>query len=182
MALSKILLTDILSASKASSLNNNTHNDDSDSTTSSAGTLLMKYVDTFFHSQILVGTSTSSEKQEMVNVYQDWRKRLCHKYFGLSTFFITQNGAAKGGIRSELNNCFVCLIVCLFIEFSCCFVVSSLVCMLSLNVSQYLLIVFYHRCFFFTSYIYSYTNYSQSNQEERGKLLYLEQKLTNIPI
>jgi hypothetical protein len=29
----------------------------------------------------------------------DWRKRLQHPHFGLSTFFITQNGAAKCGIR-----------------------------------------------------------------------------------
>jgi hypothetical protein len=32
-------------------------------------------------------------------VWMDWRQRLLHPHFGLSTFFITQNGAAKGGIR-----------------------------------------------------------------------------------
>jgi hypothetical protein len=32
-------------------------------------------------------------------VWTDWQQRLLHPHFGLSTFFITQNGAAKGGIR-----------------------------------------------------------------------------------
>jgi hypothetical protein len=32
-------------------------------------------------------------------VWKDWRGRLWHPTFGLSTYFITQNGPAKGGIR-----------------------------------------------------------------------------------
>jgi len=38
-------------------------------------------------------------KNAVRETYRDWRRRLTHPYFGLSTFFITQNGAQKGGIR-----------------------------------------------------------------------------------
>jgi hypothetical protein len=38
-------------------------------------------------------------KEEAESTWIDWKKRVQHKYFGLGTFFITQNGAAKGGIR-----------------------------------------------------------------------------------
>ena len=82
MALSHILTTELLSS------NNNT------------AELLMKYIDSFFYNQILPGCcSINDNKDEIIYVYNDWRKRLCHSSFGLSTFFITQNGTAKAGIR-----------------------------------------------------------------------------------
>jgi len=56
--------------------------------------LIMAYVDALAKDQIL--RVLPSEAQE---VYDDWRARLLHPHFGLSSFFITQNGAAKGGIR-----------------------------------------------------------------------------------
>lgn len=65
--------------------------------------LLMKYLDSFFDHQILLGALATTEfqttPQDIQAVYDDWRQRLIHAHFGLSTFFITQNGAAKGGIR-----------------------------------------------------------------------------------
>jgi len=61
------------------------------------GGLLMDYLDCLFESQILPGSTFGAAETEAV--YQDWRRRLTHPHFGLSTFFITQNGAAKGGIR-----------------------------------------------------------------------------------
>lgn len=83
MALSSLLLTDALSVA-----------DDK-----SAGPLLLKYLDSMFGAQILPGARKLYGLDETRAVYADWRKRLCHAHFGLSTFFITQNGAAKGGIR-----------------------------------------------------------------------------------
>jgi hypothetical protein len=38
-------------------------------------------------------------QEQAMAVWEDWRLRLTHPHFGLSTFFITQNGPAKGGIR-----------------------------------------------------------------------------------
>jgi mannitol-1-phosphate/altronate dehydrogenase len=65
--------------------------------------ILMAYLDSFFQEQILKGVECTSsftgDAKEAKLVWEDWRKRLIHPYFGLSTFFITQNGAAKGGIR-----------------------------------------------------------------------------------
>ncbi len=81
MALSKLLLTDKLSSG------------------SNEATLLMEYLDSFFENQILPAAQNSFGLEETKAVYEDWRKRLAHPHFGLSTFFITQNGAAKGGIR-----------------------------------------------------------------------------------
>jgi len=78
MALCKLLKTDILSSSE--------------------GELLMDYLDSLFRQDILTGAAIYG-KDETLAAYQDWRGRLCHAHFGLSTFFITQNGAAKGGIR-----------------------------------------------------------------------------------
>ncbi len=52
-----------------------------------------------FENQILVGAAPRYGQEESRAAYDDWRGRLCHAHFGLSTFFITQNGAAKGGIR-----------------------------------------------------------------------------------
>lgn len=83
MALCSLLLTDILS------------NDNPDT----EGALLMKYLDALFDGQILVAGKLRFEGGNTQAVYDDWRKRLRHPSFGLSSFFITQNGAAKGGIR-----------------------------------------------------------------------------------
>jgi len=81
-SLSSYLMTDVLSLG----------DDD-------GGVLLMDYLDSFFYDQILSGAEKEFGREETVKVYEDWRKRLRHPHFGLSTFFITQNGAAKGGIR-----------------------------------------------------------------------------------
>lgn len=81
MALSKLLLTDKLS--------NETDE----------AKRLMQYLDSFFEHQILPAAAESYGLDEAKAVYEDWRGRLTHAHFGLSTFFITQNGAAKGGIR-----------------------------------------------------------------------------------
>lgn len=85
MALNALLLTDELSKDTESAK------------------ILMAYLDSFFQEQILKGvectSSFSGDAMEAKLVWEDWKKRLIHPYFGLSTFFITQNGAAKGGIR-----------------------------------------------------------------------------------
>mmetsp|Transcript_19320 Transcript_19320/g.55602 ORF Transcript_19320/g.55602 Transcript_19320/m.55602 type:complete len:817 (+) Transcript_19320:310-2760(+) len=83
MALSSLLMTDALAKEKGDE----------------KATTLMSYLDSYFLDQILVAASDQFGKKETESVYEDWRKRLCHPKFGLSTFFITQNGAAKGGIR-----------------------------------------------------------------------------------
>jgi len=85
MALNGLLMTDALSES----VEENKHSG-----------ILMRYLDSIFKDQILVAAqSCFGDDVDADAVYQDWRKRLTHPYFGLSTFFITQNGAAKGGIR-----------------------------------------------------------------------------------
>lgn len=85
MALNSLLLTDELSKDTESAK------------------ILMAYLDSFFQEQILKGiectSSFTGDAMEAKLVWEDWKKRLIHPYFGLSTFFITQNGAAKGGIR-----------------------------------------------------------------------------------
>lgn len=90
MALCKLLMTDVLSSPDGEANHENAK-------------LLMKYLDSFFHDQICRGVvvtqSFSATADDAEYVYKDWRARLIHAYFGLSTFFITQNGAAKGGIR-----------------------------------------------------------------------------------
>ena len=83
MALSSLLMTDVLSQHK----------------TDEKAAVLMKYLDSFFSDQVLVAAQDKFGTKECEAVYEDWRRRLCHPKFGLSTFFITQNGAAKGGIR-----------------------------------------------------------------------------------
>ena len=83
MALSSLLMTDALAKDK----------------TNEKAAILMSYLDSYFVDQILVAASDQFGKEETELVYEDWRRRLCHPNFGLSTFFITQNGAAKGGIR-----------------------------------------------------------------------------------
>ena len=60
-------------------------------------TLYMKYLDTLVQDQIIPGAFGMQEEAPLV--YQDWRQRLIHPHFGLSSFFITQNGTSKGGIR-----------------------------------------------------------------------------------
>ena len=86
MALLGLVTTDVLS-----------------STGTTTSGLLMKYLDSFFEYQILPGGLQTNEfdatQDDIQAVYDDWRRRLIHAHFGLSTFFITQNGAAKGGIR-----------------------------------------------------------------------------------
>jgi hypothetical protein len=85
MALSGLVTTDVLSSK------------------SYEARLLMKYLDSFFEHQILKAVEATTKfegiRSDAQAVYEDWRRRLCHAHFGLSTFFITQNGAAKGGIR-----------------------------------------------------------------------------------
>lgn len=62
--------------------------------------LILSYLDSLFTTQILpAAISEGIPKNEIESTWVDWRKRVQHPYFGLSTFFITQNGAAKGGIR-----------------------------------------------------------------------------------
>ena len=63
--------------------------------------ILVEYLDALVRDQIAVAACASrTASQEAVDaVWADWRSRLTHPQFGLSTFFITQNGAAKGGIR-----------------------------------------------------------------------------------
>lgn len=64
------------------------------------GTFFMRYLDTLVSSQILPATTRNpTMSEDGPAVWQDWRHRLVHPYFGLSSFFITQNGTAKGGIR-----------------------------------------------------------------------------------
>jgi mannitol-1-phosphate/altronate dehydrogenase len=65
----------------------------------SGGALILNYLDALFQTQILPAATPEYGQAETKAVYDDWRLRLCHAHFGLSTFFITQNGAAKGGIR-----------------------------------------------------------------------------------
>mmetsp|Transcript_19696 Transcript_19696/g.24290 ORF Transcript_19696/g.24290 Transcript_19696/m.24290 type:complete len:1097 (+) Transcript_19696:77-3367(+) len=81
LALSQLLMTDVLSSGQ-------------DKTE-----LLMKYLDSLFTHQILPGAQESFGLEETKAVYEDWRQRLTHPKFGLSSFFITQNGAQKCGIR-----------------------------------------------------------------------------------
>jgi hypothetical protein len=90
MALCRLLMTDVLSSPQDSPNHDN-------------ATLLMKYLDSFFRNQIIQGVvltdAFEANAQDAEDVYTDWRQRLIHSHFGLSTLFITQNGAAKGGIR-----------------------------------------------------------------------------------
>jgi hypothetical protein len=62
--------------------------------------LFMPYLDSFFRTQILPSISNAaSSREEAEKVYAEWRYRLMHPHFGLSTFFIGQNGVMKSGIR-----------------------------------------------------------------------------------
>lgn len=63
--------------------------------------VLMNYLDQLVEHQIKPSSfpGFGSNCSEAQAAYDDWRPRLTHPHFGLSSFFITQNGAAKGGIR-----------------------------------------------------------------------------------
>jgi len=93
MALSSLTTTASLSPPPPNT-NNNTNN-----TTIDHSKLLIHYLDSLFTHQILPGAQESYGTEETVAAYDDWKRRLVHPGFGLSTFFIAQNGAAKGGIR-----------------------------------------------------------------------------------
>mmetsp|Transcript_23709 Transcript_23709/g.50740 ORF Transcript_23709/g.50740 Transcript_23709/m.50740 type:complete len:1105 (-) Transcript_23709:47-3361(-) len=67
---------------------------------SSSSSIILSYLDSLYRTQVLpaaVNDGISAEETDAT--WDDWRKRLRHPHFGLSTFFITQNGAAKLGIR-----------------------------------------------------------------------------------
>ncbi|KAL7548684.1 hypothetical protein ACHAWF_011958 [Thalassiosira exigua] len=62
--------------------------------------VVLGYVDSLYAEQILPGALLDGiSADETEATWDDWRRRLKHPHFGLSTFFITQNGAAKVGIR-----------------------------------------------------------------------------------
>ena len=62
--------------------------------------ILLQYLDSLYNDQILPGAINDNISKDETNAtWIDWSKRLQHPHFGLSTFFITQNGAAKCGIR-----------------------------------------------------------------------------------
>ena len=64
------------------------------------GSVFIKYLDALVEEQIIMAYEKgSTQKEEAELVWNDWRRRLMHPHFGLSSFFITQNGTAKGGIR-----------------------------------------------------------------------------------
>jgi hypothetical protein len=90
LALTGHIMTDALSSST-----------DTSTSTSSSGPIMMNYLDALFRDQISAAGAPGLPHHsiEAAAVYDDWRKRLMHPHFGLSSFFITQNGAAKGGIR-----------------------------------------------------------------------------------
>jgi hypothetical protein len=68
--------------------------------TEEPGKLFMKYLESLVCDQIIpVAAMSMSNDQEAQLVWDDWKARLLHPNFGLSNFFITQNGAFKGGIR-----------------------------------------------------------------------------------
>ena len=84
MALSKLTMTQVLS------------NQDNNTPTTH---ILLSYLDTIFTRGIYTALQPYHPDEELYSVYQDWKHRLTHAHFGLSTFFITQNGPAKCGIR-----------------------------------------------------------------------------------
>ena len=67
---------------------------------STSSEVILTYLDSLYQAQILPGAIHDDiSMEETEAAWTDWRKRLQHPHFGLSTFFITQNGAAKCGIR-----------------------------------------------------------------------------------
>jgi hypothetical protein len=115
MALLKLTMTDSLSPSSSSCTTT------ASTVLTTTPSLLMDYLDSLVCDQILVAAAFASvarstattigsggvihdnavaqQEQAAMAVWEDWRLRLTHPHFGLSTFFITQNGPAKGGIR-----------------------------------------------------------------------------------
>jgi len=62
--------------------------------------VLLNYLDSLYQTQILPAAINDGMSAGETNAaWDDWRQRLQHPQFGLSTFFIAQNGAAKCGIR-----------------------------------------------------------------------------------
>jgi hypothetical protein len=73
--------------------------------------LLVRYLDSLVESAIVPAwvsvsaphvnsrESPADRDRAVRDAWDDWRRRLWHPSFGLSSFFITQNGPAKGGIR-----------------------------------------------------------------------------------
>jgi hypothetical protein len=69
--------------------------------------VFMRYLDALVEEQIMAVYNNNNNNNnddsiiqaEAKRVWEDWRRRLMHPHFGLSSFFITQNGTAKGGIR-----------------------------------------------------------------------------------
>jgi mannitol-1-phosphate/altronate dehydrogenase len=59
---------------------------------------ILSFIDTVFSGPIRTALFRY-DPVDVLQVYQDWRQRLLHASFGLNTFFITQHGAAKCGIR-----------------------------------------------------------------------------------
>ena len=71
-----------------------------DSSPTSPASTILSYVDSLYESQIVpAAVSDGISAEETEATWADWRQRLLHPKFGLSTFFITQNGAAKCGLR-----------------------------------------------------------------------------------
>lgn len=67
---------------------------------SATSEIILSYLDSLYQTQILQGcVKDGISASETDATWIDWRKRLMHPHFGLSTFFISQNGAAKCGIR-----------------------------------------------------------------------------------
>lgn len=69
----------------------------SDNGNRQVASLWTDYLDVLVQHQII--TACPNNPDEAKFVWEDWRRRLLHPHFGLSTFFITQNGTSKGGIR-----------------------------------------------------------------------------------
>ena len=63
--------------------------------------MLMNFMDALVQHQIQPAAMHGLQisQPDVAAVWHDWRQRVTHPTFGASTFFITQNGAAKGGIR-----------------------------------------------------------------------------------
>jgi len=81
LALQKLLLTDHLASPSANNL------------------WMESYLESLVQHQIFAAAIPLFGEEETEAAWKDWKGRLIHPHFGLSSFFITQNGAAKAGIR-----------------------------------------------------------------------------------
>ena len=103
MALLSHPQTDLLSQATLTAVSESDPPMTTTTTTTNHATVFMAYLEALVHDQIIpaltVGNDDPTVAANALLVWEDWRQRLLHGYFGLSTFFITQNGAAKGGIR-----------------------------------------------------------------------------------